>query len=179
MSYEEELAKNDALKATLMKLKSAEPAPVAASTKKAEGMLKIVDLQEAAFKTTQTIDHMEMEKKHLEMKIKEEQAKLKATELEIDKVRSSGKAVWETVGIQTVPYNDPFHTGLSKRTPTGARSAAAAARAPVFFPALSSPPQRLLRAVITPSFAPGKMPRALLIAATRAPTRLAGGYFTS
>ena len=38
---------------------------------------------------------------------------------EIDAIRNSGKAVWETVGWATHAYHDPFHTGLSKRTPTG------------------------------------------------------------
>ena len=47
-------------------------------------------------------------------------AQMKKVQEEIDVERSSGKAVWETVGIGTVPYRDPFHTGLSKRTPTGA-----------------------------------------------------------
>ena len=50
-----------------------------------------------------------------------ENQEMKQVQEEIDKERSSGKAVWETVGIQTVSYRDPFHTGLSKRTPTGAR----------------------------------------------------------
>jgi hypothetical protein len=77
-------------------------------------------MQKSELELKQRVDQQELMKKQLEATIKEDQMALKAIQTDIDKERSSGKAVWETVGISTVSYRDPFHTGLSKRTPTGA-----------------------------------------------------------
>ena len=81
--------------------------------------LKIIDMQEKEFELQQKVAKREMEIAHLQGEIKENTGALKQVQEEIEKERSSGKAVWEIVGISTVTYRDPFHTGLSKRTPTG------------------------------------------------------------
>ena len=72
---------------------------------------------QAGFK--QSIAMKELEIKHLQGEIKEATTQLKQVQGEIDEERNAGKAVWETVGISTVLYRDPYHTGVSKRTPTG------------------------------------------------------------
>jgi hypothetical protein len=76
-----------------------------------------------AVNLSQKIKRAELAKKQLDDEIKETTESLNKTNGDIDKERSSGKAVWEMVGIKTVAYRDPFHTGLSKRTPTGERPA--------------------------------------------------------
>ena len=81
-------------------------------------------MQEKELSLKQKVEQQELTIKQVQQTVKENQQALKAVQAEIDKERSSGKSVWETVGISTVPYRDPFHTGLSKRTPTGARRAA-------------------------------------------------------
>jgi hypothetical protein len=119
---EEELSRNAALKATLAKLKQpadAEEVTETETQKKARVAFKIIDLQEKELKLKQDTEKEELMVKQLNATIKEKQNALKKVQTEIDQERSSGKAVWETVGISTVSYRDPFHTGLSKRTPTG------------------------------------------------------------
>ena len=76
-------------------------------------------MQEKELGLKQETEKEELMVKQLQATIKEKQNALKKVQTEIDKERSSGKSVWETVGISTVSYRDPFHTGLSKRTPTG------------------------------------------------------------
>ena len=117
-----ETERNARLKAALASLSA--PMSEAASTMtaaqiKAASQLKVVDLQEKQFALTQEVEKAELSIKHLQTKLKEDQESLKNVGHSIDQERNSGKAVWETVGIQTVTYRDPFHTGLSKRTPTG------------------------------------------------------------
>ena len=119
---EEELSRNAALKATLAKLKQpadAEEVTETETQKKARVAFKIIDLQEKELHLKQASEKEELMVKQLNATIKEKQNALKKVQTEIDQERSSGKAVWETVGISTVSYRDPFHTGLSKRTPTG------------------------------------------------------------
>ena len=119
---EEELSRNAALKATLAKLKQladAEEVTETETQKKARVAFKIIDLQEKELGLKQESEKEELMVKQLQATIKEKQNALKKVQTEIDKERSSGKSVWETVGISTVSYRDPFHTGLSKRTPTG------------------------------------------------------------
>lgn len=124
---EECLATNAQLKATLASLKApkaetyVEPSE---AQKKAVIAGKIIDMQEEEMKQKQKIDRAELKVKQLQEEIKEDKSKQKKIQEDIEKERASGKCVWETVGIQTVTYRDPFHTGLSKRTPTGALSAA-------------------------------------------------------
>jgi uncharacterized protein YdiU (UPF0061 family) len=119
---DEELSRNSALKATLAKLKQpagAEEVTETETQKKARVAFKIIDLQEKELGLKQETEKEELMVKQLQATIKEKQNALKKVQTEIDKERSSGKSVWETVGISTVSYRDPFHTGLSKRTPTG------------------------------------------------------------
>jgi len=120
--YEEEKMRNDALKATLAKLKApatAEPERLSDVQLKASSKLKVIDLQEKELKAKQKVEQQELQLAQLQAIVKDSKADLKAISTEIDKERSSGQAVWETCGISTVSYRDPFHTGLSKRTPTG------------------------------------------------------------
>ena len=122
-----EMERNAALKATLAKLNAPAPTEVVEQTetqKKAASALRVIDMTESELKLKQAIEQGELQMKQLEQVLKEKKQDLKAVQTEIDKERSSGKAVWETVGISTVTYRDPFHTGLSKRTPTGARTLA-------------------------------------------------------
>lgn len=119
---EEELARNAALKATLSKLampKDEEAVVESEAQKKAKVAMRVIDLQETEIGLKQAVEHEELQVKQLQQTIKEKQTKLKTVQGDIDKERNAGKAVWETVGISTVSYRDPFHTGLSKRTPTG------------------------------------------------------------
>ena len=114
--------RNEALKETLMRLQAppvAEEFQTSAAQTKAASQLKIIDLQEKAMALNQKIAKAEMDKKHIDAINKEDNIALKKLQDDMEKERSAGKAVWETVGIQTVSYRDPFHTGLSKRTPTG------------------------------------------------------------
>jgi len=124
MSLEEELARNASLKATLARMKAPADEEVVVESeaqKKAKIALKIIDLQEGETDLIQKVKAAELKMKHLEAEVKEHKGALKTVQGEIEKERSSGKAVWETCGISTVTYRDPFHTGLSKRTPTGAQ----------------------------------------------------------
>ena len=119
---EEELARNAALRATLSKLampKDEEAVVESEAQKKAKVAMRVIDLQETVIGLKQAVEHEELQVKQLQQTIKEKQTKLKTVQGDIDKERNAGKAVWETVGISTVSYRDPFHTGLSKRTPTG------------------------------------------------------------
>lgn len=130
-------AKNEALKATLATLKqeSAPPAPVASEAqKKADQKLKIIAIEKKCFEETQKIERLETEAKHIAEQLKSSRSRLKEFEKEVDVIRNSNAAVWETVGRQTITYLDPFHTGLSKRTPTGAST-------PAFRPLHTHPPR--------------------------------------
>ena len=133
MSLKEETERNAALKATLASLlaPTAEEVVVESeSQKKAASAMKVIDMQEKELEISQKVARAETMIKHLQAEIKEDTNALKTVQSEIDKEKSKGKAVWETVGISTVTYRDPFHTGLSKRTPTGARPAHAARASP-------------------------------------------------
>jgi len=119
---EEARDRNASLKATLTTLKAplAEEAPVVSATQeKAQQALKIIALQEKELAAKQKLEVQELQLKQLQGMMKETTEDLKAVTTEITKERSSGKSVWESTGISTVSYRDPFHTGLSKRTPTG------------------------------------------------------------
>jgi len=114
--------RHEALKATLTRLsapKKAEEVTMSKTQKDALVKEQIIGMQEKQFNLQQSIEALELQKRNMEHKIKEDTEALKSVGGEIDKMRSSGKAAWEVVGIQTVTYIDPFHTGLSKRTPTG------------------------------------------------------------
>ena len=120
----EALAKNAALKATIASLKGSDAgAPAAASEsevqKKAKIKMEMIANQEVIFRMQQTIDTLEMEAKHKMEEAKDLRAKMKTVEADVDALRNSGAAVWESTGISTITYRDPFHTGVSKRTPTG------------------------------------------------------------
>ena len=113
-----------ALKATLTGLKA--PTSDADATdsevqKKAKIKMKIIAKQEEEHNLLQQIERDELEIKHLNEKTRDMKAKMKDLQEEMDNLRNSGAAVWETTGMSTISYRDPFHTGLSKRTPTGMR----------------------------------------------------------
>ena len=127
MSLQTRLAEADAvnqsLKATLASLKAGAPtednAQVPESAVKAATAMRIIALQEKEFELKQKVEQQELAHKQILQTIKEDKAALKKLTGEIEKEKSSGKDVWQTVGISTISYRDPFHTGLSKRTPTG------------------------------------------------------------
>lgn len=173
MSMDEEMARNAALRATLSKLKApAEEAVVemSAAQIKAVSALKVIDMQETEMGMLQKIKEKEMRIKHLQEEIKAEDGALKQCQGEIEKERSSGKAVWEMVGISTVSYRDPFHTGLSKRTPTGAPPAQNEPTAPSTHMRAHTPRPTHLRAILR------NLPRWLTYFFFGPRT---GGYFTS
>lgn len=87
---------------------------------KAQSKLRVIELSKKELELKQSIEQMELTVRQTQAMIKEKQQDLKAIQADMDKERSSGMAVWETVGITTQSYRDPFHTGLSKRTPNGA-----------------------------------------------------------
>ena len=66
------------------------------------------------------IEENNMKAEALAQETKKLQSEMRAIQGEIDTMRNDGVPAWEQVGISTVPYRDPFHTGASKRTPTGA-----------------------------------------------------------
>ena len=119
----EETARNESLKAALASLKggptAGAPAGVPESAAKAAVAMRIIALSEKELEMKQKIEQQELAVKQINQTLKEDNQALKKLQGEIDKERSSGKSVWETVGISTIQYKDPFHTGLSKRTPTG------------------------------------------------------------
>lgn len=122
---EEQRDRNASLRATLQALKA--PAPeettvVSATQAKAQQAFKVIALQERELAAKQKLETQELQLKQLQSKMKESTEDLKAVTTEITKERQSGMSVWEQTGISTVSYRDPFHTGLSKRTPTGARA---------------------------------------------------------
>lgn len=49
----------------------------------------------------------------------EDREDMRQIQHKIEDTRNVGKSSWELTGFNTIPYRDPFHTGLSKRTPTG------------------------------------------------------------
>ena len=64
--------------------------------------------------------------KSKEDKIAQLEDEIRTHKVHIQRVRDldaeekyNSKPAWETTGYNTLPYRDPFHTGLSKRTPTG------------------------------------------------------------
>ena len=129
-----EQQRNEALKATLAGLKSsagASKAPVQSDAQKKAAMkMKIIDKEKDVFQLKQKIEKNNLQAAHLAQETKNLQSKLRDVQTEIDQMRSEGVPVWESVGINTVPYKDPFHTGLSKRTPTGATWSRTAPRVP-------------------------------------------------
>lgn len=66
------------------------------------------------------IEENNMKAEALAQETKKLQSEMRAIQGDIDTMRNDGVPAWEQVGISTVPYRDPFHTGASKRTPTGA-----------------------------------------------------------
>ena len=134
MSIAEEKAKNESLKATLAALKAPKgeaPTGPTEAQKKAALKLKIIEKEKQVFQLQQKIDKNNMEISHLQGETKSLSSKLQDVQSEIEHMRNAGKAVWETVGFQTIEYKDPYHTGLSKRTPTGERGPAGAISCPV------------------------------------------------
>ena len=121
LAYEKE--RNAMLKATLSGMmaseKAAAPSPVPASVINANKNLAVINLQEQEATLKHKIEQKELAVQHLLAAIKEDKEDQKKVVGEMDAIRNSGKAVWETVGWATHAYHDPFHTGLSKRTPTG------------------------------------------------------------
>ena len=118
----QERAKNEALKATLSGLQAPASSTRESESevqKKAKIKMKIISKQEEEHNLKQQIDRNELEMKHLAEKTKDLKTKMKDIQGEIDALRNSGAAVWESTGRGTITYIDPFHTGLSKRTPTG------------------------------------------------------------
>eukprot|EP00322_Chrysochromulina_rotalis_P030206 CAMPEP_0115858206 /NCGR_PEP_ID=MMETSP0287-20121206/15978_1 /TAXON_ID=412157 /ORGANISM="Chrysochromulina rotalis, Strain UIO044" /LENGTH=129 /DNA_ID=CAMNT_0003312463 /DNA_START=20 /DNA_END=409 /DNA_ORIENTATION=+ len=122
LALQEAQAKNESLRATKEALlkPASDLAPMKSETqKKAEAKLKMIEMEKKIFELQQVIDRKELQAKHLLEECKEMGMKKKDMQTEVDKLRNAGKAVWETVGRETITYKDPFHTGLSKRTPTG------------------------------------------------------------
>ncbi len=126
MSLQAEQERNAGLRATLESLGAPSPRDSGEQDKQAQSEVKakerllLVKLSESELMLKQKIAKKELQVKQLLEEIKEDKEDLKSVRADIDAARSAGRAVWEEVGIKTVSYRDPFHTGLSKRTPTGA-----------------------------------------------------------
>ena len=113
-------AKNAELKAQLATLKGGASEPAASSKSAAtKGKLAAIDLMKDELSLQQKIEQKELMMKQLHSELSESKADLQAVRANIDAARNSGQAVWESIGPETISYRDPFHTGLSKRTPTG------------------------------------------------------------
>ena len=59
------------------------------------------------------------EGQHLQQEIGELRNEQRLNAQAMDGARNMGNDSWASVGPGTIPYRDPYHSGLSKRTPTG------------------------------------------------------------
>ncbi|KAL1524163.1 hypothetical protein AB1Y20_019072 [Prymnesium parvum] len=115
-----EKERNEMLKATLATLTSPKTASQSSgAAQKAQKKMEMLAMQQKEGELKQKIEKKELAVQHLLEEMKEDKEDLKKVNEEMDAIRNAGKAVWETVGFSTHAYHDPFHTGLSKRTPTG------------------------------------------------------------
>ncbi len=69
---------------------------------------------------SQSIAKKDLQIKNLEAEQKNSKEDLARVRMQIDEIKNAGKPPWDQVGYGCIPYRDPFHTGLPKRTPTGA-----------------------------------------------------------
>ena len=106
---------------------------------------------------SQSIAKKDLQIKNLEAEQKNNKEDLARVRMQIDEIKNAGKPPWDQVGYGCIPYRDPFHTGLPKRTPTGA------------------PARRVARRSNLPS---GRLSLSCVCADAPA-LGVAGGYFTS
>ena len=116
-------SKNESLKAALKALQpeSAESAAISMTEaqRKAQVKLDIIEKEKKSFELGQAIEKLELQAQHLLAEAKNKKSQKKDLDRDIDETRNAGKPIWESTGRSTISYMDPYHTGLSKRTPTG------------------------------------------------------------
>ena len=113
-------AKNIALRKQLMALTGAEGAAPSTKNDETEGKLRAIELMKNELALKQTVESKELAVKRLQEEIKAHKMDIRKVHEDIQEARNVGQAPWEVTGFGTIEYRDPFPTGLSKRTPTGA-----------------------------------------------------------
>jgi Skp family chaperone for outer membrane proteins len=115
----EEKQRHEQLSATLKSLGGHVSEPVKPASKELEGKLSKIELSKTALELKQNMDRNELTIKQLQEQLHADGEQMKKVRKQMETFNRSGQPAWETTGAGTVPYRDPFHTGLSKRTPTG------------------------------------------------------------
>ena len=115
----EELQKNEQLRAALQSMGGATSPQVARPSPELEGKLKAIALSKEHLELKQRIERGELQIKQLQEQVESDRVQMKKVQKQMDEYSRAGDPVWEKTGFGTIAYTDPFHTGLSKRTPTG------------------------------------------------------------
>uniref|UniRef100_A0A7S4B8H3 Uncharacterized protein n=1 Tax=Chrysotila carterae TaxID=13221 RepID=A0A7S4B8H3_CHRCT len=124
MSAEQIIARNLELKQTLATLNgqglgSSSRASTPNGRTRTCGKLLAIDLQKDELELKQSIERKLLQIKNLQQEVSEEREALRKVQKQMEDARNTNRVSWDQTGISTVEYRDPFHTGLSKRTPTG------------------------------------------------------------
>lgn len=113
-------AKNIELRQKLAALSGAPSAAPGVKNDETEGKLRAIELMKNELALKQTVEAKELQCKRLQEEIRAHTMDMRKVHEDIQEARNVGQAPWETTGVGTIDYRDPFPTGLSKRTPTGA-----------------------------------------------------------
>lgn len=113
-------AKNIELRQKLAALTGAASAAPGVKNDETEGKLRAIELMKNELALKQTVEAKELQCKRLQEEIRAHKMDMRKVHEDIQEARNVGQAPWETTGFGTIDYRDPFPTGLSKRTPTGA-----------------------------------------------------------
>eukprot|EP00967_Tisochrysis_lutea_P080494 scaffold110602_cov36-Tisochrysis_lutea.AAC.1 len=115
----EEKQRYEQLTSTLKSLGGKLPNEMKPPNKDLNNKLMAIELSKTELELKQNIQRNELAIKQLQEQIHADRESMKKVRKQMDALNRAGQPAWETTGYGTVPYRDPFHTGLSKRTPTG------------------------------------------------------------
>lgn len=115
----EEKQRHEQLAATLKAMGGNVPEAAKPVSKELEGKLAAIELSKTELALKQNMDRNELTIKQLQEQLHADAENMKKVRKQMEEFNRSGEPAWETTGVGTVKYRDPFHTGLSKRTPTG------------------------------------------------------------
>jgi len=108
------------MNATKLSALGGPPQPAKPANQHLVGQLKAIELSKTELALKQSIDRNELIVKQLQEQTHSDQEEMKKVRKKMEAYSGrSGEPAWETTGIGTIPYRDPYHTGLSKRTPNG------------------------------------------------------------
>jgi hypothetical protein len=114
----EEKQRHDQLSATLKAMGGNVPEVAKSANKELEGKLAAIELSKTELALKQNIARNELMIKQLQEQLHADGEDMKKVRKQMEAYNRAGQPAWETTGVGTV-HRDPFHTGLSKRTPTG------------------------------------------------------------